>query len=112
MRQGRGSGSGEPLHESAVSGIIAEESCISDRRVIELIDERFDAVTELLWPGEPVSAAVSLTALWLGAKLGAIRGGFKWTAADAVGLGTRHRQAGWTLVDTRGHALEIYGSGG
>lgn len=106
MRQGRGSGSGEPLHESAVSGIIAEESCISDRRVIELIDEPFDAVTEL------VSAAVSLTALWLGAESGAIRGGFKWTAVDAVGLGNRHRQAGWTRGDTHVHGLEIYGSGG
>jgi hypothetical protein len=47
---------GEPLLESAVSGITAEGSCVSDRRVIELI-EPFEAVTELLWTGELVSAA-------------------------------------------------------
>jgi hypothetical protein len=44
--------------------------------------------------------------------LGAIRAAFKWTAVDAVGLGTRHRRVGWMLVDAGGHGLEIYRSGG
>ena len=47
-----------------------------------------------------------------GAKLGAIRGGFKRTAVDVVGLETRHRQAELTPMDTHGHRLAIYGSGG
>jgi len=48
----------------------------------------------------------------LGAKLGAIPCGPHRTGVDAGGHGTLSFQALWTLLDTRGHGLEIYGSGG
>jgi hypothetical protein len=48
----------------------------------------------------------------MGAKLGAIRGGFVGTAVDAGGTGSIAHKAVWTPVDIHGHALDIYGSGG
>jgi len=48
----------------------------------------------------------------LGAKLGAIRGGRPWTAADADGGGALPFRRVWTLVDACGRRLEIYGSEG
>ena len=47
-----------------------------------------------------------------GAKLGAIRRGLVWTAGDIGGIERLPFQVRWTLLDTRGHRLEIYGSGG
>ncbi|CAN5746471.1 hypothetical protein BH23ACT5_BH23ACT5_18520 [soil metagenome] len=48
----------------------------------------------------------------VGAKLGAIRGGFVRTVLDTGGVKTIQEQDVWTLRDTRGRRLEIYGSGG
>jgi hypothetical protein len=48
----------------------------------------------------------------MGAKLGAIRGGLLWTCVDAGGIESLSFRAVWTVVDTCGHGLEIYGSGG
>ncbi len=48
----------------------------------------------------------------LGAKLGAIRCGFVWTAVDACGIETLSFRHVWTAVDTHGCRLEIYGSEG
>ena len=41
----------------------------------------------------------------LGAKLGAILCGFRWTAVDADGIEGLSFQAVWTVVDTYGHGL-------
>ena len=48
----------------------------------------------------------------VGAKLGAIPCGRRWTATDARGPESPSFQAVWTPVDTHGQRLEIYGSGG
>ena len=48
----------------------------------------------------------------MGSKLGGIRGGRPWTAADADGPGTLPFRRVWTDGGTRGPLLEIYGSGG
>ncbi len=49
---------------------------------------------------------------WLGAKLGAIRGGRRGSCVDPGGIGSLQVRPAWTLVDASGHGLEIYGSGG
>ena len=59
-----------------------------------------------------VSAATSLAAPWLGAKLGAIRGGPRRSCVDTGGIGSLLLSHIWTDVDARGRRLEIYGSGG
>jgi hypothetical protein len=45
----------------------------------------------------------------LGAKLGAILCGERWTARDANGRERPIFSPIWTVVDSRGHGLEIYG---
>ncbi len=59
-----------------------------------------------------VSAPRGLSALWPGAKLGAIRPGLVWTAVGAGGIETLSFRLVWTAMDGRGRRLEIYGSGG
>ena len=59
-----------------------------------------------------VSAATSLAAPWLGAKLGAIRGGPRRSCVDTGGLGSLLLSHVWAAADTQGHGLEFYGSGG
>jgi hypothetical protein len=49
---------------------------------------------------------------WLGAKLGAIRGGRRGSCVDPGGIGSLLLSHVWTDVDTYGHRLEIYGSEG
>jgi hypothetical protein len=48
----------------------------------------------------------------VGAKLGAMLSGLLRTAMDAGGLGSASLQALRTPMDTYGHGLDIYGSGG
>ena len=45
---------------------------------------------------------------WLGAKLGAIRGGRRGSCVDPGGIGSLLLSHVWTDVDTYGHRLEIY----
>jgi hypothetical protein len=47
----------------------------------------------------------------LGAKLGAIHDGHRWTPVDPGRLESPSFRPGWTAVDAHGHGLEIYGSG-
>ncbi len=62
--------------------------------------------------GSPGGGSVSGSSAALGAKLGAIRCGLVWTGVDACGIETLSFRAVWTVVDTHGHGLEIYGSEG
>ncbi|HVR78619.1 MAG TPA: hypothetical protein VMS99_09535 [Acidimicrobiia bacterium] len=48
----------------------------------------------------------------LGAKLGAMLYALVWTAVDSSGTGSLRARSEWTPLDTRGHGLDIYGSGG
>jgi hypothetical protein len=48
----------------------------------------------------------------LEANLGAIRSESLWINSDGDGIGGLSHRAGWTLMDTHGRRLAIYGSGG
>jgi hypothetical protein len=62
-------------------------------------------------PGGPTVHAASPEE-GLGAKLGAILRGPHRTRVDDGGLGSPSLRRSWTIVDSRGHGLEIYGSEG
>jgi hypothetical protein len=61
---------------------------------------------------ERVSATHPRPALWLGAKLGAIRVGPLRSCVDTGGIGSQLLSHVRTDVDVHGRRLEIYGSGG
>jgi hypothetical protein len=48
----------------------------------------------------------------VGAKLGAIRGGPRRSCVDSGGIRGQLLSHAWTDLETHGHVLEIYGSGG